>query len=124
MRKTWILLVIPLAFGLIGADQPSASPSPPAGSPAPAATATVAPPPPPAPPGMVTSVVDPSLLPRGKNVLHGITRDPKTGDLIIGVSNFIAHVIPMVTTTFSNDDSLRRITAAGTVSQMTSTAST
>ncbi|MBV8366833.1 MAG: hypothetical protein JO194_10105, partial [Candidatus Eremiobacteraeota bacterium] len=98
MRSAWSLAVIPVVLLLVAPDQPTpAPPIPPAPTAAPAATAM--PSAPAIPAGTVTSVVDPGLLTHGKNVLHGITRDPKTGDLIIGVSNKIAHVIPMVTTT-------------------------
>ncbi|HZV78998.1 MAG TPA: hypothetical protein VFF60_05215 [Candidatus Binatus sp.] len=127
MRNAWSLAIIPVILFLIAADQPVPAPSaPPSGvatpsvpQPVPATAAPSTPAAPATPPGTVTSVVDPGLLTHGKNVLHGITRDPKTGDLVIGVSNKIAHVIPMVTTTFSNDDSLRKVTPAGAVSRLT-----
>jgi DNA-binding beta-propeller fold protein YncE len=53
-------------------------------------------------------------------VLHGIARDPKTGDLYIGVSATITHRIPFIMETYSNDDSLRKITTTGVVSRVTS----
>lgn len=112
MRKALSLAVIPIVFALIAADQqptPSASPT---GTAVPTGGAV--------PAGTVTSVVDPGLLTHGKNVLHGITRDPKTGDLVVGVGNLLRHWNPIMGTSFSNDDSLRRITPSGTVSRLTS----
>ncbi|MBV8222641.1 MAG: hypothetical protein JO293_04725, partial [Candidatus Eremiobacteraeota bacterium] len=118
MRNAWVFALLPFVVGLMAADQPAPSPTPATALPT-AAPAVATPAAPVAPAGTVTSVVDPSKFTHGKNVLHGITRDPKTGDLVVGVSNMLVHTIPMVTTTFSNDDSLRRITPAGDVSRMT-----
>ena len=72
------------------------------------------------PAGTVTSVVDPGLLTHGRDILHGIVRDPKTGDVIIGVYNGLRHFTPFLGYSYSNDDSLRRITMSGVVSRLTS----
>jgi hypothetical protein len=71
-------------------------------------------------PGTVTAVVDPGLLTKGRNVLHGIARDPKTGQLYVGVSAQLKHFTPFLGYSFSNDDSLRKIASDGTVTRLTS----
>ena len=100
--------IIALAFMIMGAGMAS----PPAAAPVSGATAV--------PPGTVTSVVDPGLLTHGHNVLHGIARDPNTGDLYIGVLNRLSHWAPFVGPSTSDDDSVRKITPSGTVSRLTS----
>jgi len=67
------------------------------------------------PAGSVTTVVDPKLLPKGRNVLHGITRDPNTGDLYVGVWDSKYNAVAGV---YTNDDSVRRITMSGAVSRV------
>jgi sugar lactone lactonase YvrE len=68
----------------------------------------------------VTSIVDPGLLTHGRDVLRGIIKDPKNGDMIIGVENALRHFTPFLGMSLSNDDSLRLITPQGVVSRLTS----
>jgi DNA-binding beta-propeller fold protein YncE len=68
----------------------------------------------------VTAVVDPGLFTHGRNVLHGIARDPKSGNIYVGVSNQLRHWNPITGQSLSNDDSLRVITPAGNVIRLTS----
>jgi DNA-binding beta-propeller fold protein YncE len=106
----------------------AATPPPPRGTPAPTPTAapTATPTPTPAPTpagppaGTVTAVIDPGLFTHGRNVLHGIARDPKTGNIYVGVSNQLRHWNPITGQSLSNDDSLRVITQAGNVIRLTS----
>jgi sugar lactone lactonase YvrE len=120
-RLLTALAVASFALLLTGAATPAPTP---AATPTPAPTAAPTPTPAPTPAGppigTVTVVVDPGLLPHGRNVLHGIARNPKTGDVYVGVSNSLRHWNPITGNSFSNDDSLRMITPTGTVSRLTS----
>lgn len=100
MRKLLFAFSIVLcAIGLAAAEtpQPQATPPNSVGTPA----------------GTVTTVVDTKLLPKGRNVLHGITRDASSGDLYVGVWD----VKYTFAGTFS-DDSVRSVTASGAVSRV------
>ena len=106
MRKLALLLPVSILAVVLTAESTQAPPPAvsSAGSPA----------------GTVTSVVNTPLITHGRDVLHGIARDPKTGDMYVGVSNFLTHFTPFVGFTYSNDDSLRRITSGGVVTRLTS----
>jgi len=90
------------SFGVpkIASSQPSATPSTNASG---------------VPAGNVTTVLDTKLLPKGTNVLHGITRDASTGDLYVGVWDSKYNAISGM---YTNDDSVRRITTSGAVSRV------
>ncbi|HME82889.1 MAG TPA: SMP-30/gluconolactonase/LRE family protein [Candidatus Eremiobacteraceae bacterium] len=119
LRLLATLAIASFALLLTGAGTPAPTPAA-TPTPTPTPTATPAPTPVGPPVGTVTAVVDPGLLPHGRNVLHGIARNPKTGDVYVGVSSSLRHWNPITGNSFSNDDSLRKITAAGTVSRVTS----
>jgi DNA-binding beta-propeller fold protein YncE len=110
-------LSLVLTGAATSATMPAATPAP---TPTAAPTATPAPTPAGPPAGTVTAVVDPGLFTRGRNVLHGIARDPKTGDIYVGVSNSLKHWNPITGTSASNDDSLRVISSSGNVTRLTS----
>jgi len=122
MRRLLATLAI-ASFALLltgaatSAPMPAATPAP---TPTAASTATPAPTPAGPPAGTVTAVVDPGLFTHGRNVLHGIARDPKTGNIYVGVSNLLAHWNPITGMSSSNDDSLRVISPSGNVTRLTS----
>ena len=70
-------------------------------------------------PGTVTTIVNPNLFtrPQGDNHLHGIVRDPITGDIFVGDWNAFAPGITNVLGAYvENRDSIRRINQLGEVS--------
>lgn len=83
--------------------------APPAGSP-PSAVA----------PGTVSRVVDPGLLAHVELGLHvhGIAKDPVTGDLYVSDWSFRRRWNPFTGMQYSVDDSIRRITPSGSVSRI------
>jgi DNA-binding beta-propeller fold protein YncE len=73
-------------------------------------------------PGTVTTVVNPNLFtkPNGDEHLHGIARDPISGDIFVGDWNVISiGVTPFFGPYIENRDSIRRINALKEVSMMT-----
>jgi DNA-binding beta-propeller fold protein YncE len=105
------LVLAAILFAPADAEQSPAPPPTVTSSPAPtsgsAATA-----------GTVTSVLDPAVQPKGRYLLHGITKDPKDGSLITSVSRFGNREIigPYLDVYIHpNDDVVVRIPAAGRI---------